>query len=57
MTPAEFVKLVQDMREVQKKYFRLKTHELLTQAKDLEKKVDIAAKELSTPERGQGRLM
>lgn len=40
MDKDEFVKLVADMREAQKKYFRTRLKSALQQSKELENKVD-----------------
>ena len=46
MTAVELAKLVADMRNAQKEYFRIRSGPALEKSKQLEKRVDAAVKEL-----------
>lgn len=46
MTAVELAKLVADMRNAQKEYFRTRSGPALEKSKQLEKRVDTAVKEL-----------
>lgn len=46
MTNEEFIKLVVEMRQAQKSYFATRSHKYLNIAKEKEKLVDIAIKEI-----------
>jgi hypothetical protein len=49
MDPIEFAKLVAELRERQKEYFRTKSTGALEASKVLERKVDRALKEILAP--------
>ena len=49
----EFLELVQEMRETQKKYFRTRDANLLNKSKDLEGKIDKTAADLQQRRRGE----
>ena len=42
----KFIKIVQDMRDMQKAYFKTRDREMLTRSKSLEAKVDVMADEM-----------
>jgi hypothetical protein len=44
-----FARLVADLRSAQRDYFRTRTDEALVRAKDLERKVDAALREVLSP--------
>lgn len=46
MTFEEFIQLVHKMREAQREYFRIRGTEALSRAKNLEKAVDVAIKNM-----------
>jgi len=46
MKPAEFIELVKQMRDAQKRYFRDRDGEALSIAKELERRVDHCVKRL-----------
>lgn len=48
--PSEFVKLVKEMREAQKLYFRTRTGSALELSKRLEKEVDAKIEEFDSPQ-------
>lgn len=45
MTVGDFVNLVKNMRDAQKKYFRTKSHSALILSMELEERVDLLLKE------------
>lgn len=49
MTLEELARLVADMREAQKRYFRTKDVKFLNQSKDLERRVDKATADILNP--------
>lgn len=57
ITPAEFARLVRDMRDAQKEYFRTRDIGVLQRSKRLERRVDDVVEDLATSDQAeQGRL-
>jgi hypothetical protein len=48
----QFAELVAIMRHAQKEYFRTRSGDALGESKRLERKVDLALAEISTPQQG-----
>lgn len=48
----DFIKLVEEMRKLQKQYFKTRDRDVLIRSKEAERKVDIFIKDLREPKLG-----